>query len=57
MTMLEKEGIAQRVGNRKSGTILVNPTYHWRGNATDQHKAIEVWSANRPYNLIQSKTA
>jgi hypothetical protein len=53
LSMLEKENVAQRVGNRQSGTILLNPTYHWRGNAESQHKAIEVWSANRPYNAIK----
>lgn len=56
LAMLERETIAQRVGNRQSGTILLNPTYHWRGRADAQHKAIEVWSANRPYRS-KEKTA
>lgn len=49
LAMLERETIAQRVGNRQSGTILLNPTYHWRGKPDEQRKAIDVWSAQRPY--------
>jgi hypothetical protein len=59
LAMLEKVGVAQRIGNRQSGTVMVNPAFCFRGSAKEQHKALEMWAAQRPFGVIMAdlKTA
>jgi hypothetical protein len=55
INLLEKACVVQRIGNRQSGTVLINPAFYFRGSAKDQHKALEMWAAHRPYNLVRSE--
>ena len=59
LAKLEKVGVAQRVGNRQSGTIMVNPTFWFRGSAAEHKKAVDAWLANRPIGIVseERKTA
>lgn len=50
VSVLEKACVVQRVG---TGCLLVNPTFCFRGTPTEQHKALEMWAANRPFNVIK----
>jgi hypothetical protein len=50
---LEKLGVAQKVGGRKSCTVLINPSFCFRGPASEQHKALEEWAKHRPFNLVK----
>jgi hypothetical protein len=52
LAVLEGKLVAQRIGNRKSGTVMVNPYFHFCGSAFEQHKAIDFWCSQRPYNII-----
>ena len=51
LTALEKVGVAQRIGNRQSGTVMVNPAFCFRGSAKEQHKALEMWAEHRPFGI------
>lgn len=53
VAVLERNGVAQRLGARKGANILMCPYFCWRGKASEQHKAIELWNANRPFNLVK----
>ena len=56
ITRLEALGVVQKIGGRKSGNILINPTFCFRGRVAEQHKALEMWAAHRPFNLIKPAT-
>lgn len=51
LSILEKATVVQRLGNHKGGTIMLNPVFCFRGSVKEQHRAIELWNENRPYNL------
>lgn len=50
---LEALGVVQKIGGRKSGTILINPGFCFRGSPVEQHKALELWAEHRPFGLIK----
>jgi hypothetical protein len=52
ISVLEKQTVVQRIG---TGCLLVNPTFCFRGTPAEQHKALELWGANRPFNLIKRR--
>lgn len=55
VSALEKVGVVQKLGGQKSSNVLVNPAFCFRGSPAEQHKAIEMWAAHRPFNLVQPK--
>lgn len=55
LAMLEAQGVAQRVGNRKSGTIMVNPTFAWQGSAREQNRAVEKWGSLHPIGVVYER--
>jgi hypothetical protein len=50
---LELLGVVQKIGGRKSCTVLINPTFCFRGSPAEQHKALEMWAQHRPFNLVK----
>lgn len=54
LKMLEDAAIITRLHNR---TIIVNPTYYFRGNAEEQAHAIETWSKARGMRLVKPRLA
>jgi hypothetical protein len=52
LKQLEDVGVAKRIGGERSGSIMINPAFCFRGSAKEQGRALELWAENHPIGIV-----